>query len=319
MSSERVHNAFLGDSIFKESKPGTGHYYSLPMEIGEFRPRVSMTSLRRRVLASPRQLRGQIRMSILTNLPNMAGAKAPSGLPDPFVPSPEPFLTPAPPTRPSAVPKIPVQDHLADELGTEMVEPVKAPIFEDIFKAWFQDGPMLQATFPEDESFKFLIGWIYKGTIEIPQDKVTSASGGFARSQQLVMLFILAEKLNISRLSDEAMDFLTKFCKAHQILPNPTPLSMAYNEVRAGSKLRVWTTRFSSNKALEKILGENRGLLADVIAEFRVSGGKAHSMLDMYPECDYHQHAVNEICPYLKRMATKRSMQGFVKWMTSGI
>lgn len=165
------------------------------------------------------------------------------------------------------------------------------------------------------QAFKFLIGWIYKGTIEIPQEKASEASGGFARSQQLIMLFILAEKLNITHLADETMDFLTKFCKAHQILPNPIPLSMAYNDVHSGSRLRVWITRvfvhmilrgtpnheFWSNKALEKILGENLELLADIIAELRVSAAKVHSMPDMYPECDYHQHSASEVCPYLKK------------------
>lgn len=129
------------------------------------------------------------------------------------------------------------------------------------------------------------------------------------------MLFILAEKLNITRLADETMDFLTKFCKWHQILPNPTPLNISYNNTRVGSKLRVWITRvfvhmvlrstpnheFWSNRALEKILGENQELLADVIAELRVSARKPHSMPDTYPECDYHQHAANEVCPYLKK------------------
>lgn len=186
----------------------------------------------------------------------------------------------------------------------------KVEFFNKMFNSDFAEGNSQTTDLPEDEPlpFKLLAGWVYTDKLEVPLVQ------GKTSLVEVVKVFGLAEKYDITALADQTMDVLTKTWKVQGMLPSASTISLAYEITHSRSKLRLLMARTFvyiilhqdpgctqgawSNEAMNELARKHEDLSLDVFALMRCQAGKLRVDPRLEDPCDYHQHAKNAKCPY---------------------
>jgi hypothetical protein len=181
-----------------------------------------------------------------------------------------------------------------------------------MFNGNFKEGIEQCASFPEDDPliWKFLIGWVYRGTLEQPNHRPTNLV------YDKIKIFALAEKYNIIKLKDQTMDTLNAHLCSQNLIPSLGSIALGYKLTQSGSKLRIFLAgtlayvtlrrkkftdgQWETLKVAEK-LKTIEDLLEDTLYLMGESSGKLSPDPTKQPACDYHQHAKTEACPYVKK------------------
>ncbi|QSZ35759.1 hypothetical protein DSL72_006881 [Monilinia vaccinii-corymbosi] len=206
----------------------------------------------------------------------------------------------------------------------------KVAIFQQYFGKNFHQAfdpdtqllPDVELINDDPRAFKLLVGWLYMDTIDGDFDMDSrSASklprmvsfGGLLKSIKLpiyIKLCLFAELYEITRLENEAINFLIKFMIDTQTRPNPSCWLEVYRRTRSTSALRVLFSRIAAWQLsqggldgagamdLESILCRNEELRRDISTLRRDRGGARPADPFLAPPCDYHNHGPVEKCPY---------------------
>jgi hypothetical protein len=165
---------------------------------------------------------------------------------------------------------------------------------------------------PDDDpdAFSSLVDYLYRGVLPKAKD------GHYATL--LLKLYILAEKLCLSTLMDNAYDTVHSYCCLSGSLVTPKHIPHIYSNTHGGSKLRMFCTgqvAYCLATTRTGYFGENYlNRLEDCpdffmdVFRWQVEHGKKINMsregkimaiVDMYGPCEFHTHGDKEEC-YLK-------------------
>ncbi|KAB8289976.1 hypothetical protein EYC80_010303 [Monilinia laxa] len=197
--------------------------------------------------------------------------------------------------------------------------------FEQIAEPDCQIIPDVVLVNDDPSAFRLLAGWLYMDTIDGDFDKSASSSGklspkgsfrGLIMSMRLpiyIKLCILAELYEITRLENEAINFLIKFMIDTKTRPNPSCWLEVYKQTNSRSALRVLFCRIAvwqlsqngSDDAgtmdLESILCRNEELRRDIESLKDSNEGDGPADPFLAPDCDYHNHGPVFKCPCPRR------------------
>lgn len=193
----------------------------------------------------------------------------------------------------------------------------KIPYFQALFNGPFLEGISQSADFPEDDptTFGLLLGWVYTGIIETPHPK-PQLHEKYAGTFQIMALYALAEKYNITSLQDQAMNYICTSSSKKGTWQYPSAMATAYGWTHERSRLRLYIIRafvyltlcnkmvrgspeFNDDHLCAALL-ENDDLFKDFFTLLRNNGPKKPRDPRRARKSDYHQHGRNEPCPYKK-------------------
>ncbi|KAI9646438.1 hypothetical protein NHQ30_004430 [Ciborinia camelliae] len=175
----------------------------------------------------------------------------------------------------------------------------------------------------DPKAFKLLVGWLYTGTIERDFEKFSNPTDtssfkgslkGLLKSINLpiyIKLCILAEKYEITRLENEAMNILIKFMTETKARANTSCWLEVYKNTTSRSALRLLFSRIavwqlsqeggfdgSGAMDLESVLCRNEDLRLDISALMKVNMGSRPADPLLASVCNCHNHGWVEECPY---------------------
>lgn len=197
--------------------------------------------------------------------------------------------------------------------------------FEQIAEPDNQIIPDVVLVNDDPSAFKLLAGWLYMDTIDGNFDNSASSAGkltskgsfrGLITSMRLpiyIKLCILAELYEITRLENEAINFLIKFMIDTKTRPNPSCWLEVYKQTNSRSALRVLFCRIAAwqlaqngsegagTMDLESILCRNEELRQDIATLVESDEGGSPADPFLAPDCDYHNHGPVVKCPCPRR------------------
>lgn len=190
----------------------------------------------------------------------------------------------------------------------------KSEFFQKMFSNGFLESTELVAHLPEDhpETFEVFLGWIYRDIIEPSPGKETF---------QYRRLFFFAEKYNMVTLMDLVMDKMVEFHKQNNNMLSIHLIDLVYKQTHQTSRFRLYAARTlafktlnfppgvaegNSNIKIQEVVSKHSDLLLDFLNLIRGTGGVKFPNPSHAPLCDYHQHGMNENCPYNSISSTER-------------
>ncbi|KAG9242334.1 hypothetical protein BJ878DRAFT_482108 [Calycina marina] len=186
--------------------------------------------------------------------------------------------------------------------------------FQKMFNSNLLEGITNTATLPEDDpnTFEVFVGWIYRGTIEVPN--TTTREKFNSRVGSLKLLFFFAEKYSLVPIMDRAMNMLIEHQNATHTLFTCDSMRNVYQTTRQTSRLRLYASRtfayvmmhfgdgergdnWATNE-LQQLAVDEPDIMLNAMMALRKHDGLPIDHPRKAPKCDYHQHGPKEPCPY---------------------
>jgi hypothetical protein len=185
----------------------------------------------------------------------------------------------------------------------------RCEFFSKAFRGNFREAEKGEMYLPEDDpdAFSPLVDYLYRGVLPEAKDNQCATL--------LVKLYILAEKLCLSRLMDKACDAVHSYSSLSGRLVTPNHIAHIYSRTHGGSKLRKFCagqvayvlakarTGHFGKDCLDR-LEDCPDFFMDVF-RWQVEHGKKinmsreskiMAMVDMFGPCEFHTHGDKEEC-----------------------
>jgi hypothetical protein len=188
----------------------------------------------------------------------------------------------------------------------------KVPYFDAMFNGGYAETVSQVGDLPEEslEAFELFVTWVYLDVIDLPGDPEQASP-----IPAFIQLFALADKYGITKLADTLMDFFTKFLRDGGWMPTPSDMELAYQCTHSTSRMRLFISRVFAYAILcyddddgitwntpnmTQAARVHEDLWVDAFKLMRGQAGQEVKDPTKMAACDYHQHDVEEPCPYLK-------------------